>query len=75
MNCVRISTTKGTRKEVRKMKDLHWEEVSIKERKAVYEVYAECLLKKEGVKLTWEQADACWTGSRWITIKYTFGIK
>jgi len=57
------------------MKDLNWEDVSIEARKAVFEVYAEYLLKKEGVKLVWENVNACWTGSRWITIKYTFGIK
>lgn len=52
------------------MKDLHWEEVAIELRLQVFNAYQ---LRPDFPKgLTFEQANSCWTGSRWITIKYTF---
>ena len=57
------------------MKDAHWEDKSLEEKKAVWEVYREVLKEKEGWEISFEQCDACWTGSRWITIYYTFGVK
>ena len=49
--------------------DRHWEEATLEERKEVYKAYMLC---DSYPKASWEQADACWTGSRFITIKYTF---
>lgn len=57
------------------MRDIQWEEKSLEERKAVWEVYREVLHEKEGWWISFEQCDAGWTGSRWITIKYTFGVR
>lgn len=56
------------------MKDLHWEEMPLADRMEVYEVYKQILFEKEGWEISFEECDYGWTGSRWITIKYTFGI-
>lgn len=56
------------------MRDLHWEEVSLNERKAVYEIYRQYILETEGYEVSFEQCDRGWTGCRWITVKYTFGV-
>lgn len=52
------------------MKDIHWEEVSIELRKQVFHAYQQRADFPHG--LTFKQANASWTGARWITIKYTF---
>lgn len=57
------------------MKDKHWEEMPLVDRKAVYEVYRKTLLEKEGWEISFDQCDQGWTGCRWITIKYTFGVE
>ena len=57
------------------MKDMKWEEKSLADRKAVWEVYREIVLETEGWDISFEQCDTGWTGSRWITIKYTFGVR
>lgn len=54
------------------MFDEHWEDHTEEERKEVFNAYAAYLLKKEGVVLNWEDVNIQWTGSRWITIYYTF---
>ena len=54
--------------------NLKWEQVSIKARKKVWRVYRQKLFKAEGWLISFEQVDTCWTGSRWETIKYTFGM-
>ena len=52
------------------MRDIYWEEVAIELRLQVFNAYR---LRSDFPKgLTFEQADACWMKSRWITIKYTF---
>lgn len=56
------------------MNDKHWEDMSIEDRIAVWKIYREILHEKEGWWINFEQCDACWTGSKWITIKYTFGV-
>ena len=53
---------------------MKWEEVSLKARKKVWRVYRQTLYKKEGWLISFEQVDAGWTGCRWETIKYTFGV-
>ena len=55
------------------MPNLKWEEVSLKARIKVWRVYRQTLYKKEGWYISFEQCDIGWHGSRWTTIKYTFG--
>lgn len=53
---------------------MKWEEVSLKARKKVWQVYRQKLFKAEGWLISFEQVDSGWTGCRWETIKYTFGV-
>ena len=57
------------------MKNTRWEEKSLEERKAVWEVYQEVLFEKEGWRISFKQCDEGWVGCSWTTIKYTFGVK
>lgn len=57
------------------MMELKWEEVSLELRKKVWLVYRKKLYITEGKYISFEQVDGFWTGCRWITIKYTFGIE
>lgn len=56
------------------MANLKWEEVSLKARKKVWRVYRQKLFNEEGWWISFEQVNENWCGSRWVTIKYTFGI-
>ena len=50
---------------------LHWEQATEADRRAVYRAYT--LLPDDGTKkATWEQANSCWAGSNFWTIKFTF---
>lgn len=55
------------------MADKHWEDMPLSARYEVYEAYRKTILEKEGWEISFEQCDRGWTGSRWITIRYTFG--
>lgn len=49
----------------------HWEDASEAERRAVYEAYLK--MPDDGIpKASWEQVNACWTGSNFVMLKYTF---
>lgn len=54
--------------------DIKWQEVSIAERKEVVEMYNK-YYNTEEEPLSFEYCDQYWTDCRWISIKYTFGIK
>ena len=59
---------------MKKLVDLHWEEVSEVERRAVADTY-NMYYNTESEPLSFETLNMAWTGCNWITIKYTFGIK
>ena len=54
--------------------NIKWEQVSIEERKLVVAMYNK-YYNKDGEPVSFEQCDAYWYGARWITIKFTFGVK
>lgn len=51
-----------------------WEQVSLEERKGVVAMYNK-YYNTEAKPISFEQCDENWFGARWITIKYTFGVK
>jgi hypothetical protein len=53
---------------------MHWEDASLEDRRAVVDNYNKYYCK-EDEKLTMERANQAFTGSRWDTIKYTWGVK
>ena len=55
------------------MADKHWEDMPLSARYEVYEAYRKTILEKEGWEISFEECNTGWTGSRWITIRYTFG--
>ena len=52
----------------------HWEDASLKERKAVVDFYNK-YYNKEPQPISFEECEFAWVGRRFITIKYTFGVK
>lgn len=56
------------------MADKKWQDATLEERQAVVDCYNKYYDNvNEPIDLA--TADAYWTDNRWITIKYTFGIK
>ena len=55
------------------MADKKWEEATVAERKEVVACYNK-YYNTDPKPLTFEWCDKCWTGCRWITIKFTFGV-
>ena len=53
--------------------EMKWQDATLAERQAVVDMYNKHYANTGTI--TFEQADAAWTDSRWITIKYTFGIE
>lgn len=56
------------------MADKHWENMPLSARYKVYEAYRQTILEKEGWEISFDECNQGWTGCRWITIKYTFGV-
>ena len=56
------------------MADKHWEDMPLSARYEVYEAYRQTILEKEGWEISFDECDKGWTGCRWITVKYTFGV-
>lgn len=57
------------------MLDKKWEEMDLESRRKVWLIYRKKLYVAEGWYISFEQVDFNWRGSRWIMIKYTFGIE
>lgn len=56
------------------MADKHWEDIPLNARYEVYEAYRQTILEKESWEISFDECNQGWTGCRWITIKYTFGV-
>lgn len=54
------------------MMDKMWEDATIEERKEVVECYNKYYADNP---IPFEICNSHWTGCRWITIKFTFGVK
>jgi hypothetical protein len=53
--------------------NMKWEDASLEERQAVVDCY-NMYYNDEPAPLSFDWCNSCWTGSRWFTIKYTFGV-